>query len=47
MSQGERRGPRLGPNFIEEVQSLNDKEREEFLTQTQRELVQAVDKLQR
>lgn len=45
--QGERRGPRLGPNFIEEVQAMDDKTREDFLTQQQGELVRIMDNLQR
>jgi hypothetical protein len=37
----------LGPNFIEEVQAMDDTTREEFLTQQQGELVRIMDNLQR
>jgi hypothetical protein len=37
----------LGPNFIEEVQAMDDKTREEFLTQQQGELVRIMDNLER
>jgi len=45
--QGDRRGPRLGPSFVEEVLSLPDEERAAFLSQQQDELIRVAGNLER